>query len=266
MGSGAGTVSNHKLMGRPLKITPHLEQGRPHRVGSPPPSFTREISSSRPTPRAQTEGVRVADPPPGGERSAAAQRRRRPGPLFRGHESPLAFVDDTGIEPVTSSVSGKRATAAPIVQDLTRVFEVETGFEPVYTALQAVASPLGHSTSEKAGLPNPLRADDRVRTGDLNLGKVALYQLSYVRIATGLFVSPGARRTLAHLRRSSKTGVTRTSTHRHRPVTFGPPGVCRHPLRTKVFRRKEHPWYLAERRPAGRRGGGLAAGPRTDHR
>ncbi len=26
-----------------------------------------------------------------------------------------------------------------------------------------------------------LRADDRVRTGDLNLGKVALYQLSYVR-------------------------------------------------------------------------------------
>jgi hypothetical protein len=25
------------------------------------------------------------------------------------------------------------------------------------------------------------RADDRIRTGDLNLGKVALYQLSYVR-------------------------------------------------------------------------------------
>jgi hypothetical protein len=31
-------------------------------------------------------------------------------------------------------------------------FEVETGFEPAYTALQAVASPLGHSTNEKAGL------------------------------------------------------------------------------------------------------------------
>ena len=44
-------------------------------------------------------------------------------------------VRDTGIEPVTSSVSGKRATAAPIAQ----ASEVGTGFEPVYTALQAAA-------------------------------------------------------------------------------------------------------------------------------
>ena len=28
----------------------------------------------------------------------------------------------------------------------------------------------------------PSGADDRARTGDLNLGKVALYQLSYVRV------------------------------------------------------------------------------------
>ncbi len=59
------------------------------------------------------------------------------------------MVGDTGIEPVTSSVSGKRATAAPIA--LRRrtgcgESEVATGFEPVYTALQAVASPLGHAT------------------------------------------------------------------------------------------------------------------------
>ena len=47
------------------------------------------------------------------------------------------FVGDTGFEPVTSSVSGKRATAAPIARCIrpepeTRVFtEVGTGFEPV---------------------------------------------------------------------------------------------------------------------------------------
>ena len=62
-------------------------------------------------------------------------------------------VGDTGIEPVTSSVSGKRATAAPIAHAdpegirKTMVFtEVGTGFEPVYTALQAAASPLGQPT------------------------------------------------------------------------------------------------------------------------
>ena len=56
-------------------------------------------------------------------------------------------VGDTGIEPVTSSVSGKRATAAPIAQVENHLsLEVDTGFEPVYTALQAAASPLGQST------------------------------------------------------------------------------------------------------------------------
>ena len=53
-------------------------------------------------------------------------------------------VRDTGIEPVTSSVSGKRSPAELIA--LVVQWEVETGIEPVCTALQAVASPLGHST------------------------------------------------------------------------------------------------------------------------
>ena len=60
-------------------------------------------------------------------------------------------MGDTGLEPVTSSVSRKRANqAAPIARCavvLVVLCEVETGFEPVYTALQAVASPLGHSTA-----------------------------------------------------------------------------------------------------------------------
>ena len=51
---------------------------------------------------------------------------------------------DTGIEPVTSSVSGKRSPAELIARVQ---LEVETGIEPVCTALQAVASPLGHSTA-----------------------------------------------------------------------------------------------------------------------
>ena len=95
--------------------------------------------------------------------------------------------------------------------------EVETGFEPVYTALQAVASPLGHSTvtvhvfAESGGLSakaRSLRADNRARTGDLNLGKVALYQLSYVR---GNAQQPEYRRcaclqTLSDCRDGSPTG------------------------------------------------------------
>ena len=72
--------------------------------------------------------------------------------LHQRNEPPGSFVGDTGIEPVTSSVSGKRATAAPIAHAVCRqttwflLTEVEMGFEPTYTALQAAASPLGHST------------------------------------------------------------------------------------------------------------------------
>jgi hypothetical protein len=63
------------------------------------------------------------------------------------------MVGDTGIEPVTSSVSGKRATAAPIARNRK---------DPEWSCNK--------------------RADDEIRTRDIHLGKVVLYQLSYVRI------------------------------------------------------------------------------------
>ncbi len=62
-------------------------------------------------------------------------------------------MGDTGIEPVTSSVSGKRATAAPIARNRK---------DPEWSVMK--------------------RADDEIRTRDIHLGKVVLYQLSYVRI------------------------------------------------------------------------------------
>ena len=67
-----------------------------------------------------------------------------------------------------------------------RPCEVGTGFEPVYTALQAVASPLGQPTVLVAcrhrRCDANLRADDGTRTRDPHLGKVMLYQLSHIRI------------------------------------------------------------------------------------
>ena len=59
----------------------------------------------------------------------------------------IRTVRDTGIEPVTSSVSGKRSPAELNAQYF--LLEVETGIEPVYTVLQTVASPLGHSTLKR---------------------------------------------------------------------------------------------------------------------
>jgi hypothetical protein len=83
--------------------------------------------------------------------------------------------------------------------------EVGTGFEPVYTDLQSVASPLGQPTAGWAR--DPLRADDEARTRDLNLGKVALYQLSYVRLQPRPKARPGdANRTIADAQGTTNSG------------------------------------------------------------
>ena len=70
-------------------------------------------------------------------RSLVRPRVHKKSPDLTSEDSIL--VRDTGIEPVTSSVSGKRATAAPIALNIIMLCEVRTGFEPAYTALQAAA-------------------------------------------------------------------------------------------------------------------------------
>ena len=84
-------------------------------------------------------------------------------------------VGDTGIEPVTSSVSGKRATAAPIARAVLR------GGDGIRTRVygfagRCLASRPLHRSSRATGGPVPrLRADDGIRTRDPHLGKVMLY-------------------------------------------------------------------------------------------
>ena len=58
-------------------------------------------------------------------------------------------------------------------KDAESLVEAKVGIEPALTALQAAALPLCHLARNGAG--------NGAQTRDLNLGKVALYQLSYSR-------------------------------------------------------------------------------------
>src|SRR5437764_13756361 len=156
------------------------------------------------------------------------------------------LVGDTGIEPVTSSVSGKRSPAELIARDLA---EVETGFEPVYTALQAVASPLGHSTSRGDAFGG-LRADDGTRTRDPHLGKVMRYQLRYVR-TSGMFRC--RMRTLAQYASACQTG----SPARRGGQSRGVKPARRRPGPGGASGRGRRRWRRGRRRtPRGRGAGG----------
>jgi hypothetical protein len=111
-------------------------------------------------------------------------------------------VRDTGIEPVTSSVSGKRSPAELIA----RVVETggdERGGDGNRTRVQGFAGPcLSHSATPPQSPRSTPRADDGIRTRDPNLGKVVRYQLRYIRTRTSRFrcvlrlgtvAEPGAR-------------------------------------------------------------------------
>ena len=112
------------------------------------------------------------------------------------------MVGDTGIEPVTSSVSGKRATAAPIALDRRPPGRPSSMVGraprwrrdsnprrrlcrplPNHSATPPGPRPHGQGRRSRHGTCRFLRADDGSRTRDIHHGKVVLYQLSYVRMS-----------------------------------------------------------------------------------
>ena len=104
------------------------------------------------------------------------------------------MVDDTGIEPVTPSMSRKCATAALIVRSANYTFLKMHMFftwrwRRDLNPCSGICSPEPRLSATPPNLelfflsPNSIRrADDGGRTRDLNLGKVPRYQLRYVRI------------------------------------------------------------------------------------
>ena len=60
--------------------------------------------------------------------------------------------------------------------------EVATGFEPVYTALQAAASPLGHATV--CGFPHPCNGPDAAWHRDhYTLERMTRFELATLTLA-----------------------------------------------------------------------------------
>ena len=105
-------------------------------------------------------------------------KKRTPHLAFSQVRGSLRVVRDTGIEPVTSSVSGKRSPAELIAPGDGTV----RGGDGNRTRVQGFAGPcLSHSATPPASPRSTLRADDGIRTRDPNLGKVVRYQLRYIR-------------------------------------------------------------------------------------
>src|SRR5882672_7541338 len=110
---------------------------------------------------------------------------KRPGqvPDYQGPGQAF-LVGDTGIEPVTSSVSRKRSPTELIARggggNRTRV----QGFAgPCLSHSATPPNLIGGRDGGPARDPSTLRADDGIRTRDPHLGKVMRYQLRYVRIS-----------------------------------------------------------------------------------
>ena len=108
----------------------------------------------------------------------------------RDSASSRMMVDRTGIEPVTSSMSTKRSTAELTVRVAMKFSGTYSRWRRDLNPCTRLCRPLPRLSATPPHT-NPdswiLRADDRVRTGDLNLGKVPRYQLRYVRKADAIY-------------------------------------------------------------------------------
>lgn len=98
-------------------------------------------------------------------------------------------MGDTGLEPATSSVSRKRANQ--LRQPPYRSgYRIRTGVYGFAGRCLATRPTHQKETRRNSSPRRFLRADDGTRTRDFHLGKVTLYQLSYIRdvcrIETGL--------------------------------------------------------------------------------
>src|SRR5699024_10596259 len=94
------------------------------------------------------------------------------------------WVGDTGFEPVTSSVSRKRATAAPIARTARWVRDSNPCIRLCRPLPRLSANPPGDDVRPVVStLGPPPPGGCGTRTRDPHLGKVMLYQLSHIRMS-----------------------------------------------------------------------------------
>ena len=145
----------------------------------------------------------------------------------------FSFVGDTGFEPVTSSVSGKRATAAPIARGRAHVVRIQLWLVARWVRdlnpCTRICSPLPRLSANppRDGSKPDLRADDGIRTRDPHLGKVMRYHCATSACAPR--ITPAGRlATLADADRGIDQRVRReTRVRSAEPVVAGSIGCHR---------------------------------------
>jgi hypothetical protein len=131
--------------------------------GQPARGTVRATPNHSSRAKRRRQGVRVAQPPLAASAALPHKRRRRGGLRFPqahlAHRLRGRYWDRTSdlfrVREARYRCANRPKQTTHSTLRAGEGVEVETGFEPVYTALQAVASPLGHSTSEKAWPAEP---------------------------------------------------------------------------------------------------------------